>query len=349
MNRFACLITIVDLDNYGNRLQNYALKVILSKYLDKVITIPNVLKNNVSNPFRFAIGSALHYFGIIKTERYNSFLRFTLRNISTGFYYNPSIINSHIIVVGSDQVWNPYFSFLSDIDTLEFLHGKISKCVAYAPSFGVDELPKNQIPRLSQIAKNFDYISVREESGKALLEKYTDRKDVQVLVDPTLLLTPSEWVKVAHKPKHFGDEKYILLYFLGTISKERRTIINHFANQSGFKVVELMDKDSMHYSYGPAEFVWCIAHAECVLTDSYHGSIFSFLFDKPFFVYDREDDTKDMSTRLDTLLSKFGLADRNYNGELSKELMMHDYSSAYSILKEERLKSHEFLSKALSD
>lgn len=346
------IITIIDLNNYGNRLQNYALKTILYRYGFKSITISDFTSdhsNKTLKNIKHIIGSTLHFLGILKPKRYNIFLRFTFKNIPSVSFIEPEDLKSHLIIIGSDQVWNPYFSHLSEYDTLEFVKGRGVRGIAYAASFGVDDLPEEYIPQMKQIENNFSYISVREESGKALLEKYTDRKDIQVLVDPTLLLNPDEWNILARQPKHFGNEKYILLYFLGTVSEERRHIINDFAEQNGLKVVELMDKESEYYSYGPAEFLWCIANAECVLTDSYHGSIFSFLYDKPFFVYDREDDTKDMSTRLDTLLSKFGLEDRKYNGVISKELMMHDYTSAYSILKEERIRSHEFLSKALSD
>ena len=346
------IITILDLNNYGNRLQNYALKTILYSYGFKSRTISDSVPDYTLKPLKsikHLVGSILHFFGLLKPERYNSFLRFTFKNIPSVSFIKPEDLKSHLIIIGSDQVWNPYFSHLSEYDTLEFVKGRGVRGIAYAASFGVDDLPEEYIPQMKQIENNFSYISVREASGKVLLEKYTDRKDIQVLIDPTLLLTPDEWNKVARQPKHFGTDKYILLYFLGTISQERRRIIDDFAEQNCFKVVELMDKESKYYSFGPAEFVWCIANAECVLTDSYHGSIFSFLYDKPFFVYDREDDTKDMSTRLDTLLSKFGLEDRKYNGVISKELMMHDYTSAYSILKEERIRSLEFLSKALSD
>ena len=346
------LITIFDLNNYGNRLQNYALSTVLSRYVGSIITIPDLEQPYAGKPLKMikhVLGLILHLVGFLGNRRYNSFTRFTLHYIQTNTFLLPTSINAGCYVVGSDQVWNPFFKHLSDYDTLEFAQGSICKGIAYAASFGIDVLPEEFLPRLNQIANNFDFISVREESGKTLFEKYTNRKDVQVLVDPTMLLTPSEWNRVSHKPKRFGQERFILMYFLGNVSDERRGIINEFAVQHGYSVIELMDKESEYYSYGPSEFIWCISHAECVLTDSYHGSIISFLYDKPFFVYDREDDTKDMSTRLDTLLGKFGLEDRKYKGVLSDELMDHDYSEAYKILENERKKSHEFLSKALSD
>ena len=242
-------------------------------------------------------------------------------------------------VVGSDQVWNPTFDHLSDIDTLSFLTN--NQGISYAASFGVDKLPEEYDSQLAEIGKHFKAVSVREESAKELLKHYVD--DVQVHVDPTLLLTPQDWKKVMQKPRQFLKKKYIALYFLGQLNEVRRAQIEEFAESHGFEIVEFMDKNSVYYSYGPAEFLWVIQHAEAVFTDSFHGNVFSFLFNKPFIVYDREDKNQNMSSRMETFLPKFYLQDRAYTGELQDALLEHDYSKGYAVLENERKRSFDYL------
>ena len=352
MMNYVLLITIFDLDNYGNRLQNYALQQKALKYAKRVRTLPDVrpyYSANILSAGKHILGILYKkWFGATKHKRSLAFWQFTIKNIPTISYFRISRAKkAEGFLVGSDQVWNPYFNHLSDYDTLEFVKNNDVKGIAYAASFGVDELPKEYVSKLQQIAGNFSSISVREESGKRLLEEYTDRKDIEVLVDPTLLLTSEEWKKVAAKPKKFNHEKFVLLYFLGDLSEERRKQIEFFAAENQCEIVELMDRSSVYYTYGPAEFLWVMQHAEAVFTDSFHGCVFSFLFDKPFVVYDREDHNQNMSSRMETLLPLFHLEDRAYTGELPNGLLEHDYSSGYVVLEEERKRSFDYLNQNL--
>lgn len=344
-------ITIVDYWNFGNRLQNYAMQTVLSKYDDRVLTVTDLrplegrgwkglFYNTAKKCYRFVYPSR-------RNIRCRRSMLFTKKHILTFPFDMPRLMhlfqNRAAFMVGSDQVWNPEFDHLSEMDTLSFLDGR--EGITYAASFGVDELPEEYAPQLAKIGKNFKAVSVREDSGKRILEPYV--KDVQVHVDPTLLLTPEEWEKVIQKPRHFTEKKYVALYFLGQLNETRRSQINEFAKSHGYEIIELMDRSSVYYTYGPAEFLWVMQHAEAVFTDSFHGCVFSFLFDKPFVVYDREDQTKNMSSRMETLLPLFHLEDRAYSGELPEGLMKHDYSFGYAVLEQERKRSFDYLNQNL--
>ena len=116
---------------------------------------------------------------------------------------------------GSDQVWNPKFDRLSDVDLLSFATPE--QRISFSASFGISELPENSKEKAKRELEKFKAISVREDRGKEIVEELTERKDVQVLVDPTMLLTSEEWDKVAKKPEQLKTDKYILNYFLGEI------------------------------------------------------------------------------------------------------------------------------------
>ena len=170
----------------------------------------------------------------------------------------------------------------------------------------------------------------------------------EVVVDPTLLLTAEEWDEVIEEPKNLAKKKYILTYFLGKYSKQRRKYIKDFAKKNDFEIVDLgQPRAKKYYCAGPGEFLFFIKNCEMFITDSFHGAVFSIIYKRPFYVMNREDENKSMNSRIETLLGKFNLKDRmieNY----SKELDLHcDLKDVDSILKMEREKSKTFLENAI--
>lgn len=124
---------------------------------------------------------------------------------------------------------------------------------------------------------------MREQEGANTVKQFTGR-DVPVVVDPTMLLTPDEWRKVSRHAWYHGDD-YILTYFLG---KRPNAAIQQVASKSGLPVVNLLDENVYeHYVTGVDEFIWAIEHASLIYTDSFHGTVFSILFQKPFVVCNR--------------------------------------------------------------
>lgn len=346
------LITINDNNNYGNRLQNYAVQIKLEKMNHECITIKNdVCLNNKTdrykNSFIFQLKKLKRF--IKRSKRKKLFLEFNRYiNFSKGYFYwstEKSLINYDFLVIGSDQVWNPTFRRLSDFDLAVF-NGRTKK-ISFAASFGISELPEQYKEKTSKALKDFKAISVREDAGKKIVEELTEREDVEVLVDPTMLLTVEEWNKVVKKPEQLKTDKFILNYFLGELSENYKKEIERIAKENHCEIINILDKNSPFYQTGPSEFLYLEKNAFLVCTDSYHSSIFAILFNRPFLVFDREDNWEKMNSRIETLLSKFKLEDRRCNGQITEEMLKANYIDTYKILEKEREKSMQFLKKAL--
>lgn len=343
------LITINDDNNYGNRLQNYAVQKIINKLECDIENINNQYGNVGFNRIRYSLKK---YIKLILRSRYRKFIKFN-KNIKKSQYY---VDNNHMVahlkdyyeyfIVGSDQVWNPNFNRLSKVDLLEFADDR--QKIAFAASFGISELPDQYKDITANALKNFKVISVREDAGKKIVEELTGRKDVQVLVDPTMLLTAEEWDKVSKKPEQLKTDKYILNYFLGELSEERKQEINRVARENNCEIINILDKNSPFYQTGPSEFLYLEKNAFLICTDSFHSSVFAILYNRPFIVFEREQKgLESMNSRIETLINKFNLKNRKFTGKITEENLQHDYTAAYEILEKERQKSNEFLKKAL--
>lgn len=343
------IITIIDNNNYGNRLQNYALSKTLKKY-KKVQTL-----NNES----FSNSKKMYFFRKIKNLRFKGTYSENLRRKENFISFNKNIdfadkmINAfsdskefEYTIVGSDQVWNPDFGRLRDVDLLTFVEPE--KRISYAASFGINEIPENLKKTVSKELKKFKAISVREDRGKEIVEELSGRKDIEVLVDPTMLLTSEEWDKVSKKPTMLKKDKYILNYFLGELSEERKNEIERIAKENNCEIINILDKNSPFYECGPSEFLYLEKNAFLICTDSFHSSVFAILYNRPFIIFDREQkNLVNMNSRLETLIKKFKLKDRKFEGKITEKNLNHDYTEAYKILEEERKKSDKFLKKAL--
>ena len=335
----------------GNRLQNYALQYVLEKYGNSGITLRNELKN-VSTKERIKNilsrhGSTLK---ILQQHRRIALLKFTQNNIrlSLGNYFTDKQFvvikrkdSCNLYCAGSDQIWNPYYGRSGMFNYLGF--ADYDRTFSYAASFGIDHIPEEYVADVRKGLEHIKFISVREDAGKRIVEELTGRTDVYVHVDPTMLLTAEEWDKVSKRPKQRLPEKYILTYFLGDVSEERKTVLRNKADELGCELVELMDKNGPYYNNGPSEFLYLIKHAAMVCTDSFHGSVFSFLYERPFVIFDRAGNGENMSSRLETLCSKFGLEYCMARGDEIPELSMTpDYSEGFAVLETERKRSNDY-------
>lgn len=347
------IVTMIGYKNYGNRLQNYALTACLKKYNNDVVTFwSNEKKIYIKNFIKQFIPSKR-----VEKKRFDKFDAFNNKFIKKKHInfknYNSKKLENEFdcYVIGSDQVWN--YNFLIKFPEYGgfnfFFLEKInsSKCISYAASFGVDTIEEKYMNDYKLGLSNIKYLSVREEAGKSIAEKITHREDIQVLIDPTMLLNADEWGMVAKPIFSLEGKKYILNYFLGNLSDQRRMVIEKIAKENNCTVINLLDKDSEYYATGPSEFLYLERNAFLICTDSFHSCVFAFIFDRPFIVFDREDNNENMSSRIDTLLEKFELNDRRYNDNIKNINIQHDYSKGYKILNEERKKSFKFLEKAL--
>ena len=349
--------------NYGNVLQNYALQQVLRQYgevdclwHDKDNFMPRTWymwgwkeylkyiinwRGSRKNLFSDVHGMEMVRQGKIKDwcDRY-----INLRQAEGKLSQLADVYD--FFVVGSDQVWNPNFSPLEDC-FLTFAPPE--KRVAYAASISCPSIPAEKQALYKEGFAGMAHISMREQQGADTVKELSGR-DVPVVVDPTLLLTPEEWRKVSRPPAWYHGEDYILTYFLGT----RPEIVARLEQETGLKVVNLLDEDVYeHYVTGPDEFIWAIEHAKLVYTDSFHGTVFSILFRTPFVVCNRVGDgvSEKMGSRIDTLLGYFGLETRRgtkKNGYvIENPLAEPDWSQVDVVLERERKRSDEYLRQAL--
>lgn len=211
--------------------------------------------------------------------------------------------NTKAIICGSDQIWN---TESANIDPLYFLQfAPKNKRIAYAPSFGRNYVPSYNKKILTQYLNSIPYISVREESGAEIVRTLTGR-DVPVLIDPTLLLDWRDWIK--EKKKH-----YIVAYFLDTPSRSAIENLKLLSNKYHYPIyifpysfpVYSELKNAEYQIIGPKDFVNIIANADCVFTDSFHGTIFSVNLEVPFWTFERNYATgKSQSGRILSILSR---------------------------------------------
>lgn len=312
--------------NYGNRLQAYAMhKALAVLGADSVesLWVPIVTECKVSllrrvlrKCKRAVMRVQLHV--SCQGVRDTLFQAFTDDNIPTVKTPMTDPLSGHggIFVIGSDQCWNPSWEIGSRIDGVQCATGITpNRKIAYAASFGIsyDGLSSEWRERYSSWLSEFDpgAVSMREDAGASIVKELTGR-DVPVVLDPTMLLTPEDWTAIEHKPQTKAidlDKPFCLKYVLGDdVNGER---IDALAGERGLGVVDLRDSS---LPVGPAEFVWLIHHADLVCTDSFHASVFSTLFHRPFVIFERQEEGQcDMSSRFDTLARFTGLGDHRFN------------------------------------
>ena len=349
------IVTIQDTNNYGNRLQNYAMQEVLRKMGLEVETLKNNTNTNQKDT------TIVHMLKRIKNKlqrvkKIGNARARCFREFDTHIQFASKELrednakqfakNYDYFITGSDQVWNPFFGRLSSIDLLEFAPPE--KRVSIAASFGVETLEEAYKKKCQQALQNFHAISVREEQGKQIIQHMQGiEKQVEVVLDPTMMLTKQEWEKVMKKPKHMPENKYILNYFLGEIDTQTQQYIEKIARENQCQIIQLLDvKEKLHHT-GPSEFLYLIQHAFMVCTDSFHSCVFSILFQKPFIIVERKS-KKSMNSRIDTLLSTFDLQERKWIPNHTQNMGNIDYAKVFSILEKEKNKEKEWIKQALN-
>lgn len=345
------IITLNDNNNYGNRLQNYAMEYLLKNYGEPHTIIRNISWRKVS-----FVGKCLRqvkldldkYFGkcglIYKTNRKRllNFKKFNENiNLNYKFKFKSTKINDSFdfFVVGSDQIWNPLsYEQYGYVNFLQFADA--NKRVAIAPSIAKDSLTEEQIKILKESLKNFYYLSCREQQGSNIITRLTGR-ECTTLIDPTLMLSTSDWNKVSKKPKYHDEHmKYILLYILGELTEEYKKIITDISNKYGLKIINISDKNSIYYTTGPSEFIYLISHCTIMLTDSFHGAVFSYIYNKPFRIFKRVNGMN-MNSRLTNLISVLHLGDLFINENTSIEKILEtNFDKSYLDVEQKKFKDY---------
>lgn len=350
------VITINDFNNYGNRLQCYAVQQFLeasgfsSENIYNTFSGDNRIVQRGRQILRFLRN--LEKTGTVTAReqnfaKFNERIRFSEDRIINGQYREGLNERYDFFITGSDQVWNPLDSGRSEVDFLTFASDE--KRISFSASMGVQTLPDNTAEKYRQYLNGFKAISVREQAAQRIVEDLTGRKDVEVLIDPTMLLTPEAWGHISEKPGISYGSKYILTYLLGGGKKWKHTV-SRISEQYECEIVDVYDINSPFYQCGPQHFLYLIKNAFLICTDSFHCAVFAFLFDRPFLVFNREHRKMDMNSRLDTFLTKFGLQNSQFTEDKDPNSYRNwDYAEGYQVLEQEREKARAFISKALSN
>lgn len=357
----AAVITIDD-SNYGNRLQNYAVQTVLEKLGIDVVTISFlntfgadklwVLKSIVHRLTGYKLTDRRSYWEKHSILRIMKFKKFNRRYICLRHINSIEDIGcADYYVVGSDQVWNAELYDDCDLKKDLFLltFARSEQRVCFSPSFGTDKIPDEWILWFKKHLEAFPDFSVREEAGARLIKELVGR-EATVTIDPTLMLDKEDWLKIVRKPKRIDFSKgYILTYFLGGRSEKLNGEIAKYSEKLGnVPIYNLADSSQYNLSIvDPSEFIYLIANARLVLTDSFHACVFSFLFGKPFLCYDRVGLKSSMNSRIETLFDKFDLKRKYVNSGLPNDLSECDYSNGYAALKSEREKMICFLKRSM--
>lgn len=257
-------------------------------------------------------------------------------------------------VCGSDQVWCSTTSYVDPLMYLRF--APKDKRVAYAPSIGRNYIPKYNEKIMRKYIRDIPHISIREDEGQKLLQKLI-QETVPVVADPTLLLSCAHYQKLQSDIKM--DCKYILTYFLDSPSEIMQRSIKKLANEKSKRVISIgcelpLLKEDENYEQpdcGPAEFLGYISGATVVVTDSYHGILFSLIYSKDFYSVERNYGEFDQSSRQLTVLRKVDLSQRyvRRNDKVDFALGKIDYSDVKKKMEVFTAESLEYLKLALND
>lgn len=344
--------------NYGTALQAVALK----KAVESIGYDVDVVKYTPHGT-RYSQEKSTDWSGlerVVDDARGQRFEQFIAKNLS----FTRSCMNDgdfeklnneyDAFIAGSDQVWSPivfdsryYLDYVSD-------H---RKKIGYAPSMGVASIKNEDIKQsMSALISQFAHLSAREEAGQSIIKEMTGRQ-AELVLDPTFLLDYSDWRKVIAKPTSKNKKKYVLCYFLG----DNENVWAHarkIADESGLtiKILPVFVKDEGYGEFkkgaGPEEFFNLIDGAEVVLTDSFHGVIFSMLCSKRFYAFERfrADDPISQNSRVYNILNFTNLNDQliTYNEPLRKSYQKQiDFERAHEIIQNKRNESLNYLRQSL--
>ena len=374
------IITIVKVNNYGAELQAFALqrKLNIMGYKAEIIDYlfyksKGFKKEKVSRPYyNFPLKKRIKEFLLPIIEEMKSLPHYkNYKNRIRGFerfhdkytrfspvryysysqlYTNPPVYD--VYCVGSDQVWNPNCYTSLNPYFLTFAP-KSSKKIAYASSFGVKNLPNDAKNTYKENLGQLTHISTREKTGIKIIKDLTGR-EAELVLDPTFLLTQEEWNEIANCSK-VPNYKYILLYVLKDSKFITKTAME-LSKLSGLKIVRITKgafKQDSNKSIlditdaAPDDFVGLFSKADMVLTNSFHGTVFSIIYQKDFYTILKKN--KDNNSRQIDLLNSLDLGNRLvYEGSFLQQPSI-DYKISNTRIEKLRHQSLDYLINAIEN
>ncbi len=315
MQAYATYKTIQDLGFYP-QIIDLCLESRFTLRLSKRFPIPTqAIRRHVINGL--IVEYLKHPFRLYKFRQFNKLIKYSKTYHKTDcLYKNPPKYD--IYLVGSDQVWNPCISYNIEPFLLTFLSGNEKK-ISYASSIGRTDLPQEYKTLFNRSLSTFNYISVREEQTKTIIQSILPAADVSVVLDPTLLVDAKHWISISKKSKY---NDYLLCYCL-TNEHKKLKFAEQIAKHNGLLLIVIGDAVSgieakFLNQVGPKAWIGLIQGAKHIITDSFHGTIFSIMLNNNFMVLCNEIDKE---TRINHLLMMTGLTSH----------ITDDYSIGYFI------------------
>ncbi|MBQ8824323.1 MAG: polysaccharide pyruvyl transferase family protein [Ruminococcus sp.] len=325
------IITFHKSYNYGSALQAFALQKFVNDNFGTATVIDYIQKHDFEQYKLFRIRlykyhwtsfiADLVYFNK-NLKRKNNFTKFLNKNIpiTSKRYYdvkNMTELNKafDIFICGSDQIWNPACTDGAEpAYFLEFVApGK--KKIAYAPSMGHVSFENDELADIKSFLSSFDAVSVREKSVSSLLQSLTDKK-VEVTIDPTLLLTKKEYETILSE---CTDKNYIFVYML-EYSEDLIKYAQQQSEKTGKKIIYISKKKERTYKkaknvfgIGPDSFLSYLRNADYVITNSFHATAFSIIFEKKFCTFRTEKSFSRMVDLLEILGLESRLSHKNFS------------------------------------
>ncbi len=363
------ILTFHNAHNYGAVLQAYALKrtiEILGNDVDIINYRNSAIEKEYDTDIKKVLGIKKKYFrnpGFLLykikeykqrnyrkeayLEKHRKFTAFINRYLLDG---NDKVFalddlkntNYDAFIVGSDQVWNVWLT--DGLDPVYLLDFKTSaKKISYSASRGNVDMPNNEKKYFTKCIKEFDNVSVREE---ILKNELIDMgiKNAIVTSDPTLLIEKNEYEDML---KDIDEKKYLLAYFVYE-NDEMMKIAKKIADDNQLKLIDihyfLQKKYKLNNqlaNIGPEEFLGYIKNAEIVITNSFHGTIFSIIFEKQFYNFHDED------MRIDGLINRLKIKSRNLKNNNIEAMQVIEYSKVKKEMETLREESIKYLVGAL--
>ncbi len=331
------IFTWFNVQNYGTALQSLALYTFLAKKNE--VYLVEYFNTKKINKLSYRIKQCAKRFLAPVLKIRNCFLSGNFikglkisrcyKNIKIYSYDSIKKISDlekfDILLTGSDQIWNPYY--LEDFYLLGFLKNKNK--VSYSSSIGVQSIPNEKKDVYKNCLSQFSHIAVREKSAEFILKALLNRNDICTVLDPVFLLNKDEWSefykkRISRKTRNNAENSsYIFCYFIGNRS-EYKDYVEKITGKYNLPVIYIPSSENRNIvldgkrisSAGLEDFLYYIANSDLVLTDSFHATSFSLIFEKQFIEFLRFDrtDEKSQNSRILDLLEKYFLENRIFEG-----------------------------------
>lgn len=354
-------------DNYGACLQAYALqKVCLDKGYDiELIKYhqedrgENISLSKIQKVRKLGFKGVVKY---IKERQYielrkNAYREFRNDNLifhNEEFYRNDESLKKlndefDCFICGSDMIWSEEFTEDWNFFFLEF--AEKGKKFSYAPSFGKNNLNDNNKKKVKEYLQDFNKLSCRENGGVRLIESL-GILNVKQVIDPTMLLSKEEWEQCITNKNRVIREPYVFAYLFGAESIERFNFFECVEKKIAkmYTLPKFTKKDQNSFpinGIGPMDFLRLFRDAEFIVTDTFHGLMFSIIFRKPFVVLERQDGSNwaKYSDRMISALEMFGLKDRYIDANFKEleKMRVLNYDKYESLIRKAQIESFNYL------